>query len=83
VEASGLFFYNFITVDISSVTATTLWAETFAGINVRVFRVFWPFSQVYAFGNFKSEKHEGFLREIIDIFQNAKVFSSKKIIKQG
>jgi len=40
--------------------------------NFRVFRVFLViFAKVYAFGNSKSSK-----REIMDIFQNARVFSS-------
>jgi len=58
-------------------------AETFAGENFRVF-FFWSFFlKVYAFRNFKSTKRKSFLREIMDIFQNAKVFFTIKNYKTG
>ena len=57
----------------------TLRAETFADRNFRIFRVFWSLS-----GKFMSleilnqQKVKIFSREIMDIFQNAKVFSPQK-----
>ena len=58
---------------------TTLRAEIFAGRNFRVFRVFDPNSRKFMPGEIsKQENAKFFLREIIDNFKNAKVFSRKK-----
>ena len=54
----------------------TLGAETFAGINFRVFRVFWSFSRKFLpLEILNRQNAKVFSREIMDIFQNAKVFS--------
>ena len=55
----------------------TLKAETFAGRNFRVFRVFGPFSRKFMPLEIpKQPNAKVFSREIIDFFKNAKVFSS-------
>ena len=57
----------------------TLRAETFAGRNFRVFRVFGPFSRKFMpLEISKQQNAEVFSREIIDNFKNAKVFSHEK-----
>ena len=57
----------------------TLRAETFAGRNFRVFRVFGPFSRKFMpLEISKQQNAKVFSREIIDNFKNAKVFSREK-----
>ena len=59
------------------VQTNTLKAETFAGRNFRVFRVFGPFSRKFMPLEIpKQPNAKVFSREIIDFFKNAKVFSS-------
>ena len=54
----------------------TLTAETFAGRNFRVFRVFGPFSRKFMpLEISKQQNAKVFSREIIDNFKNARVFS--------
>ena len=57
----------------------TLRAETFAGRNFRVFRVFGPFSRKFMpLEISKQQNAKVFSGEIIDNFKNAKVFSREK-----
>ena len=63
----------------NSTKLCTLRAETFAGRNFRVFRVFGPFSRKFMpLEISKQQNAKVFSREIIDNFKNAKVFSSEK-----
>ena len=68
-----------IHVNFFASTLLTSRAETFAGRNFRVFRVFGPFSRrLMPLEISKQQNAKVFSHEIIDYFKNAKVFSREK-----